>query len=659
MKYCLGPWVWDKTAPIVGWRPPVGSSNVVDLRSVPDHAPTGAGFGLFAFDDSAKVGSGYKLLTQAVSLKDAIPKESDRSVFASAIGVQTVDGSTLDEWLFTLLTLYCDHTGDTAAKPLIPGSDRIVRAFGIERPFDINSPNAAKAIATLQEDYRAIRANTLDGKTSDPRLYLKVLGAYAEKYGIDNPEAVFIPADLPVEAAIAPSTTINDDFTRANGALGTATVSGVSQGWSWSSMSGTWQIVSNTAHSIDFSTHNNYRADNDLSSADHYGQVSASQSGGSPWDIGAMSRCASAADTSYIYLVNDAGASVIYSHVSGGYSSIASGSKSTPSATLLKMESNGSTQNGYYGGTLDLTVTDTSITGNLRGGIRSYSNTGILGSFQAADLGGGTSAALTGIAATGSVGTPAPTTTLALTGIAATGSRGTLSPVTSPALTGLAGTGSPGTLAPTFTPALTGSSGTGSVGTLSPSGSATAALTGIAATGAVGSLAPGWSVALTGAAGTGSVGTAVPTRAVALTGPAGTGSVGTLLPAWSVALTGSAGTGSVGTLSPAGDVTRAITGIAATGAAGSLAPLTTLAVTGATGTSALGSLATTTSIALLGSGSTGSVGSVSVFGLVIAVAASPQIWAFTTIDQTSVFTTTAQSVITKDPRLEDITVRGN
>ena len=182
---------------------------------------------------------------------------------------------------------------------------------------------------------------------------------------------------------------IDDDFGRANGSLGTATVGGVSQGWSWSVTSGGWGILSNAAANTSGAGHCNARADSDLATADHYAQANVTL--GASSDGGVFVRFAAAADTGYI-LLNDATNDVIYKNVAGSYTSLASAAQGSPAGALMRLEVSGSSLTGKRSGTTTVSTTDSSITGNLRGGIRAFGGgVDTVDNFQAGDLSSGTS----------------------------------------------------------------------------------------------------------------------------------------------------------------------------------------------------------------------------------------------------------------------------
>lgn len=182
--------------------------------------------------------------------------------------------------------------------------------------------------------------------------------------------------------------TITDNFNRSDGALGSS-----GEGWSWTVTSGDFRVSSNQARTYS-SGQNNARADSDLASTDHYSQVLAVTHGASSGrDIGCAVRYSSSADTCYLY-VQDAsdGACKLYKVVTGSYSGLASEGSGHADASndTMRFEADGTSLIGYWNDAEHVSTTDSSLTTQVRTGIRGYGNDNYMDDFEADVLGGAT-----------------------------------------------------------------------------------------------------------------------------------------------------------------------------------------------------------------------------------------------------------------------------
>lgn len=380
MRFYLGPYALSNK-PSRCWSPPEGTRFAVDLRPIPAQAdPVNAsGYALFGVPDALVLGADYRLFGIGRGLTDIVPAEADRKVFASMAGVGTVDGSTLAEWLYTLLTLHADPLGDTAVRPLMPTRSKRLEAGGVARRFDLAAPECAKSILVMQDNYRRIR----DGGGEMHRKYLDDL---IIKFGGD--ERVYIPDDLPLETRLPRETTIADSFNRADqSGLGSS-----SEGWSWSAVQATASIVSNQASVAGNVGIFSQRADSDLSTDDHYADITFIQSvvgGGGP-----ATRFASAATTYYKTNPFSDGNIYLQKLVTGTETTISSTAFTRAANDIYRTESDGSTQRSLQNSVQRLSSTDTAITGNLRTGLAGYTSgtagqTAVFDTFTASDLAAG------------------------------------------------------------------------------------------------------------------------------------------------------------------------------------------------------------------------------------------------------------------------------
>lgn len=377
--YYLGPWQTDADGVYV---PPPGTVGLIDLRPTVLQTDT---YGFFA-TELPLVDLNYEPFGDVLgTLLDALTlTATQRSRWASMLGLPSVAGPTLLDVLWETLTTAADPDGETRAKPILPthrgvlelhlGGHSLVRSRRFTGPDDPTWPAIQRV---LQNDYR---------RTPEP-VRGKVLANWMAKYRNADVRA-FIPAGLPVIEPVKPTTTITDDFDRADGALGSS-----AGGWAWGDVDGPFAIVSNVAQSPTEGgalTKNCERAEIDLSSDDHESQVVAF-SVTTLAGVGASARIDSAANTRYGVAMRS-NVWVIDKWVAGASTNLANAA--TPTATtgtVIKAEANGSSISLYKDGVAVSTVTDTSIAGNLRAGICGKDG-GKLNDFSAADLLAGPSA---------------------------------------------------------------------------------------------------------------------------------------------------------------------------------------------------------------------------------------------------------------------------
>lgn len=177
---------------------------------------------------------------------------------------------------------------------------------------------------------------------------------------------------------------INDDFTRANQTnLGAASVSGVSQGWSWSTgdvesgNSTSINILSNqAAKETGSSSPCVVRAEIDASSSDNSCSINIVARGITAGGIGPYCRLSSGAGPSgYLaYLLSTSDTVQLYKNT-GGTSFTQIGSDSAVTVSLpddLKVEAIGTAIKSYYNGVqcVNASATDSGVTTGLRVGMR-------------------------------------------------------------------------------------------------------------------------------------------------------------------------------------------------------------------------------------------------------------------------------------------------
>ncbi len=440
MYYYLGPWRWVEDEGGC-WAAPEGTVGLVDLRP---YGGTTEPQGFFATD--RKLGSDYDLVGTEL---DGILSAAQKGAWKTLLHLDSLSANNVLDALWEVLTFRADPEGNLRAKPLIPtvrgdlelwlGGHSLVRSWRFQGQSDPAWPNIQKVI---QNDYRRIRefalseaaalraiptnpkelagkANRLrwsriyrsarrKGITFDKareavadyqeKLHRRVLGGLERKYRtIAGRE--FIPDDLPDEESTRPETTITESFNKEDsGTLGPDLT------WTeYCPSDSTWRVLDNQANYHEGPSHDacygTARAENDLSSNDHYSELSAIvvQSGNSyqPGAIGPAVRFDSSIETCYIGRLwqhdNDSERfKQIYKLISGAYTQLASSDYTFNLPHTLRTQIDGTTLKLFIDTAEEISLTDTAISGGVRTGIHGREHgwsTGPRGDdFEAADL---------------------------------------------------------------------------------------------------------------------------------------------------------------------------------------------------------------------------------------------------------------------------------
>lgn len=400
-RFWLGPWVWSGI-----WQQPSGSVGSLDLRSLPQCAATVTpqGFGFFVTPNAVNLGSSY---TNLGTDPELTLTEQQKRRWESALGLPaTLVTNRLADIVYETLTLQADPLGDDRCLPLIPSTRRRFEVWlaGVkvrDREWSFAAPEFDVTRDLLKRIYRALREASQAGQIPADK-YLRWLGSQVRKYGLTGTQyRALQPTDLPDEQPLTPETTIGDTFVEgSNAELSAHTATGANGGFAWTELAGDLDVIAaddvleNTATGESVA-----RADQDLSSDDHYVQADITQADATDaTSIGVIGRKdGTATATYYLGLLRAAPSDTVqmYKRVSGTFTQLGG---SSPSVTrgfpdTIKLEMDGSAIKFYYEGVEKLSATDTAITGNLRTGVRVFrspSDTvkGRWDNFQAADLAG-------------------------------------------------------------------------------------------------------------------------------------------------------------------------------------------------------------------------------------------------------------------------------
>ena len=393
-RYYLGPWVWD-TGSDTGphWRAPEGCVGLLDLRSIPDQSVAGGsplGYGLFVLPDTAPdPGSDYRQIGDAL---DARIDPMARGLIGSQLGTGPLESPRLNALIYELLTVKADHTGDTFARPLMPGRRGrmgygLAGVRGYDEAFQYDSIQHTAALQQLREQYREDRRASLNGErlyrgVPDLEHYRRCLNVRRNKLGL--PWHELVPPEFTGDPGPTPERTIiTDDFNRA------------SLGSNWTVIDGSWSIDSsvelfnNTSSSATSIASIRYDA-TDLSSSDHYTQiVFVSQSSPDAWMTG-MVRFSPSVHTAYFGIIRGSDSlSTIRKIVADTPTVLVTGSGGASAPHTGKLQIDGSSLELFKDAASIETVTDTAIPSGTRVGVNSHPNFDITSKgddFEAADL---------------------------------------------------------------------------------------------------------------------------------------------------------------------------------------------------------------------------------------------------------------------------------
>lgn len=321
-----------------------------------------------------------------------------RRSMATALGFGRNDlngANTLDRAVWRVLTQLADPTGVNAVKPLMPDTRLRMRLN-----FGGVSHNERFTEAVHPRVYEVERLDYQRNKTFDiargSNHYKRYLDATCIQYRTD-------PAGLglPGEERLPRGTKIGDTMVQptTNTVLASHTATGPDGGHSWSEVLGSITVYEATDDAQNPNGENvDARADADLSSANHYSEANVTILVSDSRQVGVAVRFKSDAEDFYTLQYRDGTSSPDAWQIS----KVVAGTKTglTPTATeatklgdnpgVIRLEINGNDLEGFLDTVSKITVTDTTITGNLRTGIGLANPNGALRAiwddFEAADL---------------------------------------------------------------------------------------------------------------------------------------------------------------------------------------------------------------------------------------------------------------------------------
>lgn len=376
----LARWEWFVQDPNNSyWRCPGGNClGLIDLRSLPQQAKFGGppeGWGFFVYDTPQTIS---KAIFLGNDLNSTLQKKTE---FQTALGI-SLSKSTIIDILWELLTTKADPAGQTFAKPLMPikgGKLELhLGGYSLLRAEKFNFKKHPLVLEVIKNDYRKNRADDIAENSQN---YKKVLSAWESKYGIDYKN--FIPQDLFDEGKLPHNTRITEDWSCANSVS-------IDCDLGWTVTSGDFDIVTNAIEGIGTGA-DIARADTSLATDDHYAQLRLLNRVVNGESSGCIIRKDNTAtNTKYEGVFNMQGGADLWitgKRVAGVFTTLGSTNEEGAVNDVIRLEADGSSLRRYRNGTLQQTVTDTAITGNLQCGILGGSTAGWrFDDFEAGDL---------------------------------------------------------------------------------------------------------------------------------------------------------------------------------------------------------------------------------------------------------------------------------
>jgi len=392
-SYHLGPLVWKDDELGGSYCAPAGYVGLLDLGSIPAMSVQASDrpVALIWTPPGMVLGTGYAALGTG-DCRELASSAAMMSAWESLSGWEP-QGDTLVALLADHLIRGGDPDGLDGPRPLRPGRDGLLqihmqghsRVWAERFKWGVHPhTNKLKQMvkAYLKECRKAAKRgeyiNPLLGHQVDTDFHLAIAQAHmekAKKWGVTDFEE-FRPDDWSkAEKPKKHGTTLTDTFNRSDSnSLGTA-----SGGFSWASVSGDWDISSNTAIVGTANSGSSARADSDFASDGHYCQFDLTTlTAGNLLIVATCVRFSSSADTHYNYraMRNDEAYTDLLRKTIAGTPTTVAGASALTLGTLPKVMYVEFTEaDAYtckYDGSSRFTGTDTSITGNTRAGLLGY-----------------------------------------------------------------------------------------------------------------------------------------------------------------------------------------------------------------------------------------------------------------------------------------------
>lgn len=393
----LGQWEWIDDGEFQYWQAPGGNAiDHFELRNWSEmgtKGPTERGYAIFVYASPQTHPNLHQYLGDSLT---GLVKADTKQALATELGLgEAIIGSTMLGILLELLNQHADPTGQTRWKPIrgsqVSGFKFTVKGFGqvINERFDETHPFWAPTLAIWQADYRRNRAEIaaellflesqlqLGLKTSEEVEEVRAsrsdmlqgfTGASMHKYRVGAD--VLLPSEYITDGWRQPRSIVNDDFNRPNEDPLTG----------WDEVEGiTWQIISNEVFVDEVSSTfpSSIRFQTAVDSDDHEVEVTYTAGGSANSLLGPTLRYAAAAKTFYYGLIRSGGSlRELTKVITGTETPLASDTSGSGPPQLIRIRINSDDLLQLFDDDVLALFksNETSITGNLRGGIAAHSS---------------------------------------------------------------------------------------------------------------------------------------------------------------------------------------------------------------------------------------------------------------------------------------------
>ena len=369
------------------WKLPSGSARLgqVDLRGSRQKNIRGTTTGYaFVVLDTFRTSPG--LLFLGTHLEENLTR-AGRDAIQTRLDMDTRPvGTNVQDMLWGLLTTEAKADGLDRNKPLMPnrrgslelylGGHSIIQS----EPFSIQDD---KVIQVLHDNYVQVRSDVERGWLP-PGHHQRYLTTLEEKYDVDS--IVFLALwGEPYVESLPHNTTQTESWNCDDSDNPDCDLD-------WTEISSDFDIVSNKL-AADVTNNNTFIREEDVvSTDDHFVEVDVNFAGeGSEIEGGPASRFAAAASTFYVCWLDSNGDLVeLYEVTAGSYSEITTAAFTVATSTDYKAEilSDGSSHSCLVDDSEIISPqTDTSITGNVRGGLHAFNGDHTYDDFLISDTG--------------------------------------------------------------------------------------------------------------------------------------------------------------------------------------------------------------------------------------------------------------------------------
>ncbi len=389
--YYLSQWVWDTSTNFNCWKAPDNVTGSIDLRNKSECGKSGGSPDAKAkgFFTTVSADSNLDLYLGNSLSANVLPGLRRNVETVLGLSAGSITANVLNELLAQVLTELGDARGVDRWRPLTSNAIYLSSNLKIwQGNWRNNRIWRKKFLETKQCDYRHICKEIKEG-FCHPDHHRKMLDYWSERYNLDH--QLFIPADMPKEKPLPHETTKGDTFVEAvDTAIGAHTATGPNGGFSWAVINGSGTV---RAATDDLSTttsggENNFRAEIDVTGDDHYVEAFITFPVGSSRDARVYTRFSSSVWEGYLLLSNSAGSTLLFKVISGSGTLIIdyNDTLGAPNNRQFRLESNGSTHTPTVGGSVLASQTDTTFTGQTRGGVGGWSNVTTIDNYEIADL---------------------------------------------------------------------------------------------------------------------------------------------------------------------------------------------------------------------------------------------------------------------------------